>query len=361
MLWRREEDKIAATTARTWRRFATWFAAVFGGGIAALYLFVLLVDPYDVIPFSLPIDRQIVSISQRHMYPQIIRSRRFDSVIVGTSTSRLLDPGILSRLFDARFANLAMDSMTAWEQHRVAQYFVRHAGAPRVLVIGLDTVWCDEAADRNRITFRGFPDWLYDDNRWNDALYLLNGQTVEIAARLIGNRLGLYPERVRYDGFEIFVPEEDKYDLVRAREHIWRNRPREAVAAVLPVELSDGQKRKLAFPALAWLDSMLAALPASTIKVLAYMPVHIAAQPIPGSRGAAREAECKDRIATIARRRGAAVVDWRIASPITREDANYWDPLHYRLPIAERIARELADAVRQGRPSADGSYRIVVR
>jgi hypothetical protein len=27
-------------------------------------------------------------------------------------------------------------------------------------------------ADRNRITFRGFPEWLYDDNPWNDYLHL---------------------------------------------------------------------------------------------------------------------------------------------------------------------------------------------
>jgi hypothetical protein len=345
----------------TWRRFVTWFAAVFGGGIAALYLFVLLVDPYDVIPFSLPIERRIVSISQRHMYPQMIRSRRFDSVIIGTSTARLLDPAILGSLFDARFVNLAMDAMTAWEQQRIVDYFLRQAGEPRVLVVGLDAVWCDEAADRNRITFRGFPEWLYDDNRWNDALYLLNRETIEIAGRLVGYHLGLYPERVRYDGFEVFVPDEGKYDLVRARQHIWRNRPHGVVAVVPPIELNAAEKQSLAFPALAWLDAMLATLPAGTLKVLAYMPVHVAAQPTPGSRGAARERECKDRIAGIARKRGASIVDWRFASTITREDTNYWDPLHYRLPIAERIALELAAAVLEGRTSPDGSYRIIVR
>ena len=47
------------------------------------------------------------------------------------------------------------------------------------------------------------------------------------------------------------------------------------------------------------------------------MPVHVAAQAWPGTREAALEAECKARIAAIGRARGAKVIDWRIASPIT--------------------------------------------
>jgi hypothetical protein len=55
------------------------------------------------------------------------------------------------------------------------------------------------------------------------------------------------------------------------------------------------------------------------------------------------------------------VIDWRISSASTRNDANYWDFLHYRVPIAARIAEQLGRAVRLGREAEDGSYRIVVR
>jgi hypothetical protein len=120
------------------------------------------------------------------------------------------------------------------------------------------------------------------------------------------------------------------------------------------------QRSRLSFPALVWIDDALARLPSSSVKVLAYMPVHIAAQPRPGTLRAAVEAECKARIAEIARRRGAKVVDWRIDSVLTRNDTNYWDSLHYRVPIATRIAEELGAAVR-GQEAKDGSYRLVVR
>lgn len=340
-----------------WSSFSQVLITTFVLAVGAIYSFVVLLDPYDVIAFSLPIERRIVSISQRHMYHQIITSRKFDSIVVGTSTSRLLDPKILDEVFDARFANLAMDSATAWEQYRLADYFIRRSGSPKVLLIGLDRVWCDANPRRYR-TPGEFPEWMYDDNRWNDLLYLLNSATVEIAGRLVGYHLGLYPERIRGDGFQVFVPPESEYDVDRARRHIWNDQPPRKWLDVPGPVVSDAERQAWSFPALAWLDSILAELP-NTTKVLAYMPVHIASQPEPGTLGAAQEQECKRRIASIAGRRGAKVVDWRIPSPITTDDANYWDSLHFRLPVAEKIARALAPAVLENREAPDESYRLV--
>jgi hypothetical protein len=91
---------------------------------------------------------------------------------------------------------------------------------------------------------------------------------------------------------------------------------------------------------------------------MAFMPAHVAAQPQPGSEEAAREAECKARIAAIADRHSAYFMDFKIASSITTEDANYWDPLHYRLAIARRIVEGLATGVatRGDDPGGDWLY-----
>jgi hypothetical protein len=125
--------------------------------------------------------------------------------------------------------------------------------------------------------------------------------------------------------------------------------------------LTDAERSTLQFPALVWMDTMLGELPASSVKVLAFMPVHVAAQAWPGTRAAAVDAECKARIEAIGRAHGAKVIDWRIASPITTDDSNYWDGLHYRLPIAQRVARELSDAAVKGTESSEGSYRLLAR
>ena len=343
----------------TWARFSCLGLTTFGGGVAMVYLFVLLVDPFDIIPFSLPIERPIVSISQRYMYPMVIRSRRYDSFVVGTSTARLLDPERLDDLFGTRFANLSMDSMTAWEQQRVAQYFLSVIGPPKVLIVGLDLVWCQQDADRARVTFRGFPGWLYGDDSWSAYLHLLNTATVEIAVRLVGYHLGVYPSRMRDDGYAVFTPPEDQYDLVRARSRIWGIRGPGIRPVVPAVELSAEQRAALTFPALAWLDGLLEQLPPTTRTILAFMPVHVAGQPRPGSEEAAFEQVCKAEIVEIGRRRGAVVADWRIPSATTRDDANYWDSVHYRLPVADHLAEQIARAARGYGPDAEPTYRLL--
>jgi hypothetical protein len=349
----------ATGTTERWKRFVTVFLVALGGSVACVYLFILLVDPYGIIPFSLPFDRRIVSISQAFVYPQIVLSKKYDSLLVGTSTSRLLDPAYLSDRFNVRLANLAMNSMLAWEQKEMIDYFGRRIGHPKLLIVGIDGVWCYENADKVRHNPYGWPEWIYDDNPLNDYLYLFNEPTAEIAVRLVGFKLGLYPERVRFDGFEVFTPPEKSYDPDRARQHIWQNSSPKTSINLTPPILSTDEKASLPFPALNWLSEILQNLPRSTVKILAFMPVHIAEQPWPGTKAAAVEAECKAQIVEIARESGAKVVDWRIHSPITREDTNYWDQLHYRLPIAQRIQQELADAVLGDRDSHDGSYHIL--
>jgi len=349
------QSEIAATD---WRGFVRLSLGTFVAAIVGAGLFILLLDPYDMVPFSLPIERPLVSGSQRFAYPQVMRSGRFDSIIVGSSTARLIDPEQLNEPFHARFANMAMNASSAWEEWTTFEYFRRQRGAPKALIVGIDDGWCDPNADRDRAR-HGFPEWMYDDDRWNDYAHLFNSGTLEIAARLVGYHLGLYRARSRYDGFEVFTPPENEYDLARARLGIWIGRAPQPLPNVTPPSLSDDEKHALNFPALAWMDRMLGELPAFSIKVLAFMPVHVAAQRWPGTREAAVEAECKARIAAIGRAHSAKVIDWRIASPITTNDSNYWDGLHYRLPIAQRIARELVDAALSGKESPDGSYRLL--
>ncbi len=55
----------------------------------------------------------------------------------GTSTARLLDPQELDRAFGGRFANLAMNAATPWEQTQLARLFLTRAPA-RACCFGLD-------------------------------------------------------------------------------------------------------------------------------------------------------------------------------------------------------------------------------
>lgn len=362
----------AAFAPTSWQNGNRIFVATFVAVVAVLYGFIVVVDPYGVVPFSPPFQRPIMS-NQRQVYPQILRSGRYDSIVVGTSTSRTLDPAALDRAFGGRFANLAMPSMTAWEQAQVIGYFGRTVAAPRAVVVGLDHEWCNRdsaSAEQKQITRareREFPAWAYDANPWNDLLYLLNAPTLEVAGRVVGRVVGTTPQKLRADGFEeLFMPPDPSYDPGRAREAIWGRGVQPDTAAFLaprvpPLPLSAEARSAMVFEALAWLDESLAALPGETRKILLFTPPHAVRLPAAGSWAEARERECKDRVAAIARRRGAVLVDFRMVSPLTIEDRNFWDPLHYRLPVADAVLDDLGHAVNEGRQSPDGRYRILVR
>lgn len=325
-----------------WRRFCLAFGTTVASLLAALTVLLLLADPYGVSRVGLGRPRPMMDTNQRFLYPQLVRLGDHDGLVIGSSTSRLLEPERLNAAFGGRFANLALSDGRPWEQSRVFDLFVRVKGPPRTLWIGLDGVWCDPAADTNRITDRGFPDWLYDEVDWRDLTRLFNFKTVEIAGRHIGALLGLQAPRFDGDGFGDFTPGEASYDAARAAMHIWRGAPRGIEPIEPPVVLSVAERAALRFPALDWLDGMLARLASRTRTLLVFMPVHVAAQPRPGSQEAAREAECKRRVADIARRHGAQYADFRRPSAITTRDANYWDRLHWRIGVG----RDLIDAVR---------------
>jgi len=227
---------------------------------------------------------------------------------------------------------------------------------PKVLVFGLDPPWCSPRADRDRFTFRTFPAWLYGERPLTYAYKLLSLRSVELAGRGALNRLGLTPERMRADGYELFVPPDAEYDLARAQHNtrLLRSPPPPAGEAPMSTE----ERAALSMPALEWLEGILAIIP-ETRKILIFPPVHVSIQPPAGSRAADAEAECKRRIAEIARRTSSTLLDFRLRSAVATEDANYWDPLHYRLGIAHRLAMALHDGER-GRPEpADGFYRVL--
>ena len=346
----------------SWRRHLKILLGTFLGANAALYLFVLAMNPYGNLPDTLLPRHLIMDDNQRFQYPWIVRAGVYDSLIIGTSTSRLLVPKAFEAMFGGRFANVAMNSGTAWEQAQIADLFLRHAKQPGTLVVGLDYVWCVADADTNRTTVRGFPEWMYDDNRWNDLAYMYNTRSIEIAGRRLAAALWRKAPRLPEDGYEVFTPPENAYDLAKAQAKIYGQEPRQPRPAIVPPDVPTAQERAgWRMPALGWLDQLLAAGRLRNA-LLVWPPVHAIAQPTPGTTAAAREAECKARVARIAARHGTPVIDFRIHSGITMVDTNYWDHLHYRVGIADRVQADIAKALatRADDPAGDWTLPAAV-
>ncbi len=312
------------------------------------YGFVVVVDPWGMLPLSPPLPRVPISSNARFSLPALARDPRFDAAVIGTSTSRLLRPDRLDGLFGAHFVNLAMNAATAWEEAQMLALFTRTHPAPRMVVIGLDIAWCNEAAPSGAA--RAFPAWMYRGSPWRGYREMANLYAVQEAANQFAVMIGLKRRRYGLDGYTRFVPPDSQYDPARVAA-LFAASPRAPDTPIPPGTV-------YRFPALPLLAERLAALPAGTRKLLFFTPNHIILQGAPGTVIAGLYAACKKAVAEIAAGvPGTVVADFMIPSPITTNQNNYWDPLHYRVPVADRIMRDLQGAM-QG--EAAGDDRLLV-
>jgi hypothetical protein len=334
-----------------WRRFCCWLLGTALALCAVIYGFVVILDPFDTLRLSPPFDRSPITTNARYGFPALARQQRFDSVILGTSTSRLLRPAELDPLFDAHFANLAMNSATAYEQWRLGMLFARHHPAIKVALLGVDVEWCQTGDAIAAYTERSFPEWMYDDDPWNDYLQQFNLYAVEQAGIEFGVLTGLRPRPYGRDGYTDFLPDDRTYDLERARAHLYPAGVTPVAPVEPPTQMSADERQGLRFGALSKLTDLLDAMPGA-LKLVFFVPYHVTGQPRPGSREAIVWDECKTRVAElVAKAPRARLVDFMIPSPVTREDTNYWDPLHYRSAVSTWLARSL-------RSAAEGPPRI---
>lgn len=331
-----------------WRRFFQRAVATAAIGCAVLYAFVALVDPWGVLPFHVPAERPPISTNARYAFAGLARSDRFDAAIFGTSTSRMLRPASLNEAFGARFANLAMNAATAYEQSRLFDVFLRAHPRPRAVIIGLDHVWCD-AGPLQRYTPRAFPEAFYEASPWPAYREMLSFYAVQEAGRQFAVLTGMMRPRYGRDGYTRFLPPEERYDAARAAANLPPLPPETSRHIATP-------PADLPMPPMALLQRMVAATPGDTRLVLVFMPLYLGAQGAPGSGSAAVTEACKREVVAMARARpGTVVLDYWRASPITREPTNYWDPMHYRDAIAERMEGALSRAAR-GAPGGSEDY-----
>ncbi len=110
------------------------------------------------------------------------------------------------------------------------------------------------------------------------------------------------------------------------------------------------------FPDLALLSQALANLPPTAKIVALVMPSHISSVPKPD--GGTVEA-CKQRLAAVIARAHGELIDFRIPSPWTRDEANFWDRNHFRVGLARELIARAGEAAALRRDARDGIYRVL--
>jgi hypothetical protein len=309
-----------------WGRWLATFLAMAALGAAIVFALVVLVDPYDSGRFGLIGIKGISDESPRTANASRGRDPQFNAAVFGNSTGQLLKPSELSQATGARFVQLTVPGTGPREQLALLHWFVRHHPRPNALVIVTDTAWCTDDPDLR--VLNPFPFWLYSDS---DLEYL---------GRLFSSRaLGRMVRRVQI-GLGLKTPSapDGYWDYEQLGHGEFRPAP--------PTD----EKPDVAmdFPAIQPLANFLASIP--NVPVVLVMPPMIADNlPQPDSRSSARLAICKSALAgLVAGRPHSNFLDFRVDDPLTRDQRNFLDPMHYRAQIARRMEQRIAESLRLG-------------
>jgi hypothetical protein len=330
---------------RAWRGYFIRLVCTFGFLLAGTYAFIVVLDPFDVLPLSPSLDRKPVSSRPRYIYPGIARKARYDGCVVGASDVRLLRPSELNSYLGGAFASLAMNAATRYEQRAILDVFLRHHPRPKTIVVGLNGMWLDTPYTAQRHIYPWFPEWMYDANRWNDYLHHWNIYSLQNAWRQLFQLLGRREPRFEEDGYESYLTDNSAFDpdAVRARM---------AEADYAEVfEIPDGELGSCP-PAVQDVVAMLRAIPVSTEKIVVLPPFFDAGR-------CDLRAFKRGLVEAAGPFENLRILDFAIESPITTTFGNWYDRAHYSREVASEICRHLA-ASRDPEFRSD-AFRVLLR
>lgn len=325
-----------------WSRFRKSFFGCLAFFVVLISGLFWLIDPYGNIPGSPGDERAAMAQNQRFSYPSLARNPKFDSAIIGTSTLRLLKPEYLDQGLGARFVNLSMNSATSWEQSQIYSVFKARRNEIAYLIIGFDVTWCTTDQSYQKLTPRRFPDWIYDENPWNDLVHMIEFKSFEVLGQQAGWLLGIKEARHGTDGYANFLPDVAEYDLARVEADLnaHANRQSTDVVAIETIDSAHFQRRSLQN-----LEVILSSLPQATRLVAVHVPYHISHQPITYTYAWHIREQCKKDLNKIVQTHSnSLILDFMIKSEFTQHAHHYWDPLHYTYEKSYDLMDEIIQA-----------------
>jgi hypothetical protein len=316
-----------------WTRWLASFAVTLGVGFFALYLLVLICDPFSTGRFT-PLHGIDIAISQRALANAgRVRDPSFDAAIIGNSYATRFEPDRLNGLTRLRFVQLSIPGFGPDDQLTLARAFLRaHDGAAKAFVVFFDQYWC-ATNDADMLRYPRFPDWLYQNDDLAYLTHLFTIDAVQAALHRIAIRLGFAPEPARRDGY---YPVEQR--------GIWRpERVAKLTTAKRPTAAPSSAR---IFPALDRLDALARSLDPKTALVLVLLPYHVSALPEPGTDAADWIDACKRRMRAIAQPRPRTeFLDWMVDGAVARDAANFWDATHARDHVIRSVEASIAEAL----------------
>lgn len=339
----------STSDSNLWQKFVFYFLGVAGSFIFFIWLFIVLIDPWGMLPLSLPFMNRIpISTNARYSFPALSISKQFNSAIIGTSTSRLLQPTILNGAFHTSFVNLSMNASTPWEQEKMLALFVKHHPNPKVVILNMDAMWCFIDPHYSN---RPFPEWMYEGSPWKGYLKMANQYALQEAFNQFAWLVGLKKQRYGSDGFTPLLPD----NFVYMPEKVDK-----AFKEWVQADNSPVNGRVVKQPALKRLQHMVDILPTHTIKIIFIPPFSAELYGKKGGWSNVSWSACKANFALIAKQTPNTIaIDFAIPNKITQQRSNFVDPIHYREFIATIIMDGLVKATLHRQELPDQQDKII--
>jgi hypothetical protein len=162
------------------------------------------------------------------------------------------------------------------------------------------------------------------------------------AANQLWASLGFKRKHYGLDGYTDFLPPDSAYDeaKVAALFRQWGSVSREPAGSEPVLPYVEG------------LTALLGRLPEEAFKILLFPPITVETMGVAGSAVRASWDVCKRDAAVVARQvPNTRVVDFAVDNMVNRSHENFWDPIHYRVAVADTVMRALVEGI-QGPPLA---------
>lgn len=184
-----------------------WNILVIGGAVFILLFLALstiLIDPF--LHYHEPLSFLEYPLKdERYQNDGIARHYQYDSIITGTSMSQNFKCSEFDALWDAKSVKIAYSGATFHELNENLKRAFSYQSDIRYVVCSLDgsriniPAWQDE--------YTGYPEYLYDENFFNDVSYLLNKEVVPKTLAVINyTRAGeVTPDRDMYGNWSQYA------------------------------------------------------------------------------------------------------------------------------------------------------------
>jgi hypothetical protein len=307
-----------------WSTFLAWIAGACLTTLSGAVVLAISIDPYGYL--GVRRSHQVAALPERLITVTRARDPNFNSAIVGNSVTIPVHASNLSALTGQRFVSLGISGTGPEAQLAVLKFFIQHHDHASDVVIGFDEGWC--APEQDLAEHRNFPFWLYG-NTFEYVLGLARNVTMSMLLSPFERR-----EEGALDGLQYYpaVSMPQFNDMAWLTKSLTRPRPTESANAA-------GN-----FPVFGDLSELVKEMPPGISYVLIWTPRFINIIPEPGSAAETTDQACKaEALRQTAALPNVRVLDWSEETrPDNHDPINFYDHIHYRFPLAERMEHDIA-------------------